>query len=241
MNLRGSRSIIGEMPDIFINKKEADREVKKEGMTPSHEVLEKSEKSTKEVHRLVGHSHNPLSSFCYFPDNVKFVAQDSQERIVLFLRRHPITNIPWILGGIIMLFAPAILPFFPILEFLPERFQFIAVVMWYLLTTAFVLEKFLSWFFNVYIVTDERVFDVDFVNLVYREIAESNLDQIQDVNVQMGSVIRTIFNYGEVLIQTASAVPNIEFEAVPQPDRVAKILRELRVEEEQEKIEGRVR
>jgi membrane protein YdbS with pleckstrin-like domain len=57
----------------------------------------------------------------------------------------------------------------------------------------------------------------------------------------MGGVIRTIFNYGDVLIQTASEVPRIEFQAVSRPDKVAKILRELRVEEEQEKIEGRVR
>jgi len=44
-----------------------------------------------------------------------------------------------------------------------------------------------------------------------------------------------------VVIQTAAAIPLITFEAVPKPDKVAKTLRELRVEEEQEKIEGRVR
>jgi len=140
-----------------------------------------------------------------------------------------------------MLFAPLILKFFPILDFLPERFQFISVVGWYMLTVAFAFEKFLEWFFNVQVITDERIFDVDFVNLVYREIAEANIDEIQEVNVKMGSVVRTIFNYGDILVQTASEVPNLDFEAVPDPDRVAKILRELRVEEEQEKIEGRVR
>ena len=57
----------------------------------------------------------------------------------------------------------------------------------------------------------------------------------------MGGVIRTIFNYGDVIIQTAAEIPQIDFEAVPNPDRVSRILRELRVEEEQEKLEGRVR
>jgi len=33
----------------------------------------------------------------------------------------------------------------------------------------------------------------------------------------------------------------IEFEAVPNPDLVARILRELRLEEEKEKLEGRIR
>jgi len=102
-------------------------------------------------------------------------------------------------------------------------------------------ESFLNWFFNVCIITDERIFDVDFLNLVYREISEANVDQIQDVTVRMGGVIRTVFNYGDVLIQTASEVPRIEFSSVSKPDLVAKVLRELRVEEEQEKIEGRTR
>ncbi len=218
------------MPDIFVNSDEPVKKVEKE-----------LEKHPKRVHHLEGHSHSPLSSFCYFPDKISFVATDSEERIVLFLRRHPITNIPWIVIAILMLFAPSVLPYFPILSFLPNNFQFIAVIMWYMLTVAFVFESFLSWFFNVFIVTDERIFDVDFLNLVYREISEANIDQVQDVTVRMGSVIRTVFNYGDILIQTASEVPRIEFEAVPDPDRVAKILRELRVEEEQEKIEGRVR
>jgi hypothetical protein len=61
------------------------------------------------------------------------------------------------------------------------------------------------------------------------------------VTVKMGGVIRTMFNYGDVIIQTAAEIPQIEFHAVPHPDRVAAILRELRVEEEREKLEGRVR
>jgi hypothetical protein len=57
----------------------------------------------------------------------------------------------------------------------------------------------------------------------------------------MGGVVRTIFNYGDVLIQTASEVPNFEFLAVPKPDQVVKVLQDLRIEEQQEAIEGRVR
>jgi uncharacterized membrane protein YdbT with pleckstrin-like domain len=224
------------MPDIFISKDKVEEEKKEH----PREVLEHLPRG-RARHQLPGHRHNPLSSFFYFPDGVRFVAQDPEEKIVLLLRKHPITNIPWIVITIFMLFAPAVLSFFPIIEFLPERFQFVTVLGWYAITVAFAFEKFLSWFFNVYVITDERIFDVDFVNLVYREIAEANIDQIQDVNVKVGSAIRTVFNYGDILIQTASAQPNIEFEACPNPDRVAQVIRELRVEEEKEKVEGRVR
>lgn len=211
------------MPDVFVS------EQKNTTHKPS------------EIHKHEFHSHSPLSSYCYFPDDIKFISKDSKERIVLFLRRHPITNLGWILISILMFSAPMILDRFPILSFLPDNFQFIAILGWYLITIAYSFESFLDWFFSVYIVTDERIFDVDFVNLIYREISEANIDQIQDVTVVMGGVVRTIFNYGDILIQTASEVPRIEFEAVPHPDQVSKVLRGLRVEEEQEKIEGRVR
>ena len=57
----------------------------------------------------------------------------------------------------------------------------------------------------------------------------------------MGGVIRTIFNYGDVYIQTAAEVPTFQFLAVPKPDRVARVLQDLIIEEEKEKLEGRVR
>ena len=227
------------MPDIFIadeakvkDKKEKDPQIQKP-------EVDKAKGPSR--HKLPGHTHNPLSAFFYYPDHTNFITQDPEEKIVLLLRRHPITNLRWILIAVFLIIAPFLLSGFPIVDFLPTRFQIVAVISWYLLTIAFVYEEFLSWFFNVYIVTDERIVDVDFVNLVYREITDANIDQIQDVTVQMGGVIRTIFNYGDVVIQTAAEIPQIDFEAVPNPDRVSRVLRELRVEEEQEKLEGRVR
>ncbi len=219
------------MPDIFISEQ-------KNIKAHSKGISTSPPKSVVERHEF--HSHNPLSSYCYFPDGIKFVAKDSNEKIVLFLRKHPITNLPWIIISLLLFAAPMVLNSFPLLSFLPDNFKFVAILGWYLVAIAYAFESFLDWFFSVYIITDERVFDVDFVNLIYREITEANIDQIQEVTTKMGGVVRTIFNYGDIYIPTASETPNIEFEAVAHPDQVAKILRELRVEEEKEKIEGRV-
>lgn len=217
------------MPDIFINPPEE----KKEAKTPS----------PREKHKAPGYTHNPLAAYGYLPDKVNFETRESEEKVILLLRQHPITLLPKALVTALMILAPSILSIFPILSFsrLPPNFQFIAVLIWYLATAAFVIQSFLPWFFNVYIVTDERVVDIDFYNLVYKEVSDANIDKIQDVTYKMGGVVRTLFNYGDVLIQTASEVPNFEFLAVPKPDKVAKILQDLRIEEEQEKLEGRIR
>lgn len=158
----------------------------------------------------------------------------------MLLRRHPITNLRWIFLAILMSLAPLLLASFPIIDFLPSNFRFVAILGWYMITLAFVFESFLSWFFNVNIVTDERIVDIDFVNLIYKEISDADIDKIQDVTVKVGGVAQTMFNYGDVYIQTASEKPRFEFLSVPKPEDVAKILQELRIEEKQEELEGRV-
>jgi len=244
------------MPEIFTSEEKAKKEktffaashsgAVNEGSRPRIGVRESAVSRDKEVtieerHDLPGHSHSPLSAFCYFPDRINFIQQDKEEQVVLLLRRHPITNLGWIITSFFLLIAPGFVSVLPAFEALPPGFKTVSYMLWYLIIFSFIYEKFLSWFYNVNVVTDERIFDVDFVHLIYREITDANLDQIQDVTVTIGGGIRTIFNYGDVIIQTAAEIPQIEFEAVPNPDGVAKILRELRVEEEVEKIEGRVR
>jgi hypothetical protein len=209
--------------------------------------MEKHKATPETHHDLVNHHAHKhqegglLSAYCAYPKGVRFIGADSKEHIVLLLRKHWITNLRWIVIVFLMILAPVLVLGGGIFNQVPERFQIVGLFFWYLVTTAYALEQFLSWFFNVYIVTDERVFDVDFNNLVHRQISDANLDQIQDVTSTIGGVIRTALNYGDVVIQTSAEIVQIEFLAVPKPDRVAAVIRELRVEEEQEKLEGRVR
>ena len=231
---------VGPVIDTLKTQLEKEKVVKHTNYL-KEETLIKYPKSEDEKQDLPGHTENPLAAYNYFPSRVDFINKDPQEKIVLFLRKHPITNLKWIITAFLMFVSPAFMSVFPFFETLPENFTILLFLSWYMFTMAYILENFLNWFFSVNIVTDERIFDVDFYNLIYRKITDANIDQIQDVSVQIGGGLRTMFNYGDVLIQTAAEVPEVEFEAVPMPDRVAKVLRELRIEEEVEKLEGRVR
>ena len=225
------------MPDIFISKKKASAPKRTEPAAAGPSEVPKGEAR----HQLPGHTHNPLAAYCYHPDRAAFENQESKEHIVLLLRRHPITNLRWISVFVLMIVAPIVLSSFPLLDFLPGNFRFIAILGWYLVAFAFALVGFLTWFFNVNIITDERVVDIDFFNLIYKEVSDTKIDKIQDVTYKMGGAIRTVFNYGDVLVQTAGEEANFEFLAVPKPDRVSRVLQDLMIEEEQEKIEGRIR
>lgn len=176
---------------------------------------------------IPGHTHNKFFSFCLYPENVNFETKEPEEKIILLLRAHPIVNLKWILISLAMLFVPGIVRFFGMFSTFPVGFELVITLAWYLFVLAYSLESFLGWYFNVYIVTDSRVVDVDFYNLIYKQVSGANLSKIQDVTYSIGGVARTIFNYGDVFIQTAAEVSEFDFLAVPKPDKVAKIIEDL--------------
>jgi hypothetical protein len=214
------------MPDIYIDPKEIKNISKPTKKVKTH----KKPIIPDDVEHTPGHTHNPFSSFICYPHGIGFINKEPEERVVLLVRRHFLTNIGWILLVVAMIFAPYILNYFPLLSFFPSHFQVLAILFWYLLTSAIAIQGFLSWFFSVNIITNLRVIDVDFENLIYRKVTDAKLEHIEDVSVQMGSVVRTIFDFGDVLIQTAAEIPEVEFWAVPHPDKVDKILSDLRLE-----------
>lgn len=193
-----------------------------------------------EVMRSEEPSLNPFDAFAPKPLQIYFDSQEKAEQVLLLLRRHPVTQFGWILAAIGLMFMPIIFSIVGLFSFLPARFQLASLVLWYLIVTGFVLESFLSWFFNVYIITDERIIDVDFLSLIYKNITSAKIDNIEDVTAETGGAIRSIFNFGTVRIQTAGTSAEIEFDDVPQPAKVTRLLNELLLEEEREKIEGRV-
>jgi len=238
------------MPDIYVspNKKKGKRSSMR-GKSAKRKKKKKTVKSAKpagrqetvadrlEKERVDG----KVKAYLVRPRKIKFETQDKKEKIVIMLRRHLVTQIGAILLIIIMLLAPLILKIVPLLEFLPARFKLITILMWYLLVVAFIFEKFLGWFFNVNIITDERIIDIDFYSLGYKEVSEAKIDRVQDIGYVTGGALRSIFNFGNVLIQTAGEKPQLIFEDVPNPQVVAKILNELILEEEKEKIEGKTK
>ena len=156
-------------------------------------------------------------------------------------RKSPSSLLQRKLSSLFLFIFPSLLSIFPAVGAIPEQYQIIGVFIWYAITLTFSLQSFMRWFFDVLIVTDERIIDVDYYDLVSKEITDASIDKIQDVTYKVSGVAKTVIDYGDVLVQTASEIPNIDFIAVPKPAVVVKILQNLRAEEETEKIEGRIR
>jgi hypothetical protein len=193
-----------------------------------------------EVMRNEQNSRSSFQAFVPKPFAIHFNNQTGDEIILLLLRRHPITQVGWILTAIILALTPFGLGFLPIVAQMPGTYVFAALVGWYLMLVGFVFESFLTWFFNVYIITDERIIDVDFFSLIYKNVSIAKIDNIEDITSKSGGVLQSLFNYGTVFVQTAGQQREFDFEDVLQPAKVMRLLNELILEEEREKIEGRV-
>jgi hypothetical protein len=192
------------------------------------------------VMRNLSPTTSPFSSFSPKPIRTRFATQDSQENILLLLRKHPVTQLPWIAIATIGALIPAFVDPGQLLSFLPSAYQLAATITWYTAILFFILESFLSWYYNVYIITDERVVDIDFYSLIYRNISSAKLDRIEDVTAKTRGALQTVVNYGTVYIQTAGTREQFEFEDVPKPNTIVQFLNELLQEEELEQLEGRV-
>ncbi len=170
-------------------------------------------------------SHSLLHAFCIRP-NAKFESQLEGEEIILLLRAHPITQLPWILNGIFIFILLMFIDFFAGTLFSAEQFlifnvgiiAFIFAYYWF---------NFLSYFFNVGLITNKRVLDVDFHAVIYKEVTEARVEKIEDITAKTGGYAASLFNFGNVFVQTAGSELNIEFINVPRPTDVVKIINSI--------------
>lgn len=180
------------------------------------------------IYKILGHTKHPLSSLLINPHVFDFQERDDDEIVLLVARQHWFTNVRWILITLFMVLIPSLFRFVPTLLEIPGAYIFVGYLFWYLITFAFAFESFLSWYFNVYIITSKRVIDIDFNNLLTKKYSEATIDAIQDVTSTVIGAIPTVFNYGNVLIQTASEVNELEFGRVANPEKIIRVLQEVR-------------
>lgn len=182
-----------------------------------------------------------FSSYLEKPVNYRFEGQDVDEKILLLLRAHPITNLKWIFPAILIFFVPFLMPkVFQLLAIdllaVPQVYEIAFLIVNYLLVLIITFEGFLHWYFNVYIVTEKNIIDVDFHSILFKNIDVAPIRNIEDTSSSMGGILSSIFHYGNVFIQTAGATKNIEFLDVPRPHHVADFILD-----EAHKIYGRGR
>ncbi|MCX6732875.1 MAG: hypothetical protein NTV98_05030 [Candidatus Roizmanbacteria bacterium] len=170
-------------------------------------------------------SHSSLHALCVRP-NIQFDSQRDGETVLLSLRAHPITLGPAVFNSLVFF----ILIFF--LNFIVS--QFISGISILYINIFFIFFVFVylwmqivNWYFNVGLITNMQIIDVDFNILTFKEITRTELTHVEDVTVKTSGFISGIFDFGSIYVQTAGSEINSEFIMVPHPARAAKIIEDI--------------
>lgn len=160
-----------------------------------------------------------------------FIKMKPTEQVVHVLRRHPLTFLPYFLLFIVLLFVPFAL-YQLISNLFPEFFlgpvvrplSILAASIFYLSSCLFFFGHFIMYYLDVWVVTTERMIDIEQFGLFSRSISELELFQVQDVTTDVHGVFPTFFNYGDVSIKTASSNASIVAKQVHNPNRVREAI-----------------
>ena len=174
---------------------------------------------------------SPVTSFVAFPQQTSFDGQDKDENIVLIIRQHPAVYIPQILL-VIALIVIAVIFNVAIANLDIVASSRIAItsgttIFFILVIMTVIFYTFIKWFYTVNIITDERIVDLDFNNILAHEYSEAQLEKIEDVTHKVNGFLGLIFDFGTVVIQTAGSQPEFEFDNVPRPRDVQDTLLDL--------------
>ncbi len=163
-----------------------------------------------------------------------FKGKKADEHIILMLRRH------WIIIFVKIIFMLVILSGILIIHFFVGPYlvnnlnlinnpDFLVIISTFMLMFYWI-SLFVVWidyYFDVWIVTDQRIVNIEQKGLFRREISELKHSKIQDVTTEVTGMIPTFFRYGYVHIQTAGKRERFVFKQVPHPVKVRGIIMKL--------------
>lgn len=82
--------------------------------------------------------------------------------------------------------------------------------------------SFVDYYLDAWILTNEKIINIEQKGLFNRVISEQRLYRVQDITSELKGIIPTFLNYGNVYIQTAGEEERFAFKQVPAPYDVVK-------------------
>lgn len=158
-----------------------------------------------------------------------FPGQRHNEEVVLILRKHKLTLLFHALHLLTIIFLPILFyvfvapTMFPILlEGHYHRVFVLSSLIYYgfLWIVAFII--WVDYYLDIWIVTNQRLLDIEQIGFFNRVVSELDLKRIQDITSRVHGLIPTMFGFGNIHIQTAAEEHKFELKSVPHPITVRR-------------------
>lgn len=144
-----------------------------------------------------------------------------QEKIVRVLRRVPVADAGHYFLAALFLLTPFFF-LFPLLRWQPWGYIIGGAL---LFVGLFILGRTIFlWWNNIFIITTERLIDIDQRGFFNRIISQSPLAKIQDVSCHIHGVWGTTFRFGDINIKWASGAVTLHVPYIYQPTRAQRLI-----------------
>jgi hypothetical protein len=170
---------------------------------------------------------------------VFFPNQRNDEKIFVVARQHFIL----FLKNVFLIILLTVLPFIFILILSQTLFSlnstnniilrdvfYLAVCIYFLTELNFFMANWISYYYNILIVTDERLVEITQDGLFNRNINELSFERVQDISCHTHGFLSTLFNAGDIEVQTGASQPNFHLKNIPLAQDVTGIIGELVVQ-----------
>lgn len=158
------------------------------------------------------------------------VQLQDDEKVIRIIKRHPLSLIGRIVGVVIILIIAGFL--WQWLRSIGGGMQTVADILMVVGVLVGILYIAVYWYRyenDLWIVTSQRLIDSTKTTPFNQDIKTATLTNIQDINIRKRGIFQTIFEYGDVICQTASASGHtFEFLGVAKPAEVLDLIDDQR-------------
>lgn len=174
------------------------------------------------------------------------------EHVVLKVRRHPLILIGQLVPIIILDYLPYLLPgigaylmaanpssvidFALLFSFENPWMTFIVGIYW-LFLWMFTFGAFTDYYLDQWVVTNERIIEVDQKSFFHRTVSSLFLHRVQNVETDVEGFFNTLFGFGRVSVESAGAEVNrIKMSGLGNPEHVRDVILREHARFESERI-----
>ncbi|MDB5166048.1 MAG: hypothetical protein JWM37_120 [Candidatus Saccharibacteria bacterium] len=136
-----------------------------------------------------------------------FEDQFDDESVLYVFRKHPVVMrkgliigmAAWLVGP---LYTVALTFIKPVEQYPSVNFFFASLLLSIVLGMIIMLPFWISWYFSVFIVTDQRFIQITQKGMFNRAVVDMGLSQIQMVNYEIRGLQETLLGFGTIMMQT---------------------------------------
>lgn len=151
--------------------------------------------------------------------NRNFKGQQKNELVHCFCRKHWIVLVPHFIGALLIAVGlVAFISFSSVWNAATYRVVSALIILGLTYYFHYFFIRFFNYYLQIIIVTNFRVIHLDQTLYFHRNRDSIDLPEIQDIVILQNGIIKTLFNYGEIIITLSSAHSSKTLVCVPNPE-----------------------